>query len=223
MIVSAALKHAVEYKEDGDKEMSVQKFLWLALVMCVVIVGCKSKEKKDRQLIDEKQLVQKEVDSYYENSSAHYRLGRVYYKENNIMRAQEEFNLAIQFDPANWDAHTALIKTYTDTGENEKAHEFAKKAITFASTLDFNLIGLGKAFRNQGYDNYALQCFEKALALSPKSAEVNKHLGLIYLQKGENDKAEQYLTRSFQIDPSQADVAEGLGKLGIEVKMPRPK
>jgi hypothetical protein len=39
--------------------------------------------------------------------------------------------------------------------------------------------------------------------------------------KGDKANAEVYLRRAFELDPYQPDVAAQLGKLGVQVQMPR--
>jgi hypothetical protein len=41
------------------------------------------------------------------------------------------------------------------------------------------------------------------------------------LTKNDNTRAKEHLTRSFQLDPKQPEVAGELGRLGVEVRIPR--
>ena len=80
---------------------------------------------------------------------------------------------------------------------------------------------LGRAFQKIGLDEYALLCYQQALNLAPNSAAINKQIGYYYLSKQDKVRAEEYLRRSFQIDPYQPEIAGELGRLGVEVKVPR--
>jgi Flp pilus assembly protein TadD len=61
----------------------------------------------------------------------------------------------------------------------------------------------------------------QALHLDPTLAKVHKQLGYYYLSKNDKVRAEEYLKRSFQLDPVQPEVAGELGRLGVEVRIPR--
>ena len=57
--------------------------------------------------------------------------------------------------------------------------------------------------------------------MAPSSAKAHKHTGFYYLTKNDNTRAKEHLTRSFQLDPKQPEVAGELGRLGVEVRIPR--
>jgi Flp pilus assembly protein TadD len=61
----------------------------------------------------------------------------------------------------------------------------------------------------------------QALRLAPNSARVHRQLGYYYLSKNDKVRGEEYLKRSFQLDPVQPEVAGELGRLGVEVRIPR--
>lgn len=80
---------------------------------------------------------------------------------------------------------------------------------------------LGQAFQKELMDEYAVACYQQALALAPNSAAIHRQIGYYYLSKGDRVRAEEYLKRSFAIDPYQAEVAGVLGRLGVVVQIPR--
>ena len=80
---------------------------------------------------------------------------------------------------------------------------------------------LAEAFKNQQLDEYALACYQQALRLAPNSPKINRQIGYYYLSKGETERARDYLSRSFDLDSNQPEVAGVLGRLGVEVRIPR--
>ena len=72
-------------------------------------------------------------------------------------------------------------------------------------------------------DEYALTSYMQAHRLAPNSVVINKQLGYFYLLKQDNANAEIYLRRAFELDPYQPEIAGQLGKLGVQVEIPKKK
>ena len=80
---------------------------------------------------------------------------------------------------------------------------------------------LGRAFQAQQLDEYALGCYQQALAQAPNSAAIYKQIAYYYLAKGDKVRAEENLKQSFRINPRQPEVAGELGRLGVLIQVPR--
>jgi Tfp pilus assembly protein PilF len=106
-------------------------------------------------------------------------------------------------------------------GDKAKAGLLADEYIERASISAAAALQLALAFQEQGLDDYALNCYQQALRMAPNSAKINRQIGFYYLSKGNKDIARDYLSRSFQLNPNQPEVAGELGRLGVEVKIPR--
>lgn len=156
----------------------------------------------------------------FENPQAHYELARLYHAEGLWEKAEYHYNVALGFDPALAEAKAAMVKLFLDSGDSAKSKSYADDYMNKAASSAMQSLRLGVAFHRQQLEGYALDAYQQALSLAPGSAEVNKQMGLYYLDKGDKTLAKEYLIRSFNIDPKQPDVAGELGRLGVEVRIP---
>ncbi len=161
-----------------------------------------------------------ELNKKYENPQVHYELARLYHKAQNWLKAEDYYQNAIGFDPAQRAAQAGLVKLYLDRGDPTKAEQFANSYIRQAAGSVRETLRLGWEFRQLKLDDYALRCFRQALDADQNSFEANKQIGFYYRDKGDTAKAKQYLLRSFELNPRQPDVAGALGKLGVVVELP---
>jgi tetratricopeptide (TPR) repeat protein len=162
-----------------------------------------------------------EIDRKFENPQAHYELGKIYQSEKRWMKAEYHYNTALSFNPAYSQAKAAMVKVFLESGETAKAKTYADIYMKQAASSAKASLRLGTAFQKQLLDEYAFDCYMQALQLDPASAEVHKQLGYYYLSKNDKVRAEKYLKRSFQLDPVQPEVGRELGRLGVEVRIPR--
>ena len=197
------------------------------LVFSLMLFGCNggrtdveqgagvSSEKRKGEL-------EEELRRRFENPAAHFELGRLYQSEGLWAQAGYHYNVVVSFVPSHRRAQAGIVKVLLDSGDAAMAAASAEKYIKQVEGSTGELLELGKAFSGQQLDAYALACYTRALGASPKSAEVHKEIGYYYLGKGNKQLAREYLSTSFQSDPTQADVATELGRLGIEVRIPKP-
>ena len=164
-----------------------------------------------------------EVERRFENPEAHYELARLYHRSREWTKAEYRYNTALSQRPGLLGAQAGLVKLYADEGEPTKAEQFAYGYIRQASGSTRTTLKLAWEFDNAGLSDYAMRCFQQALAEAPDSYDANKQMGLYYLGKGDNDKARLYLGRSFELNPRQPDVAGALGRLGVVVESPQPE
>jgi tetratricopeptide (TPR) repeat protein len=221
-------KENIAVKEEKMKKISGI----IAIVLVTAIMsGCSYFQKDQDKALSRKlektpeqqrlSKIESRLAANFEDSDAHYQLGKVYMVDRLLSKAEYQFTLAIGFDPLNRDAQAAHVKVYEMMDNEQKASQLAQIYMRQVNSRAEDALLLGRAFQNEGLDEYAISCYEKALTLAPNSAVLNKQIGLYHLNKGDKAKAESYLTRSIQIDPYQADVAGELGKMGVKVEVPR--
>jgi Flp pilus assembly protein TadD len=210
---------------------TIFNFLMIAAV-CTLMSGCKGSQKSvtgekinDKQLTSQsdkqKQTYIRQIDNKYSNAKAHYELGKIYHKEGNWDKAEWEYNKALAFDPVHHEAQASIVKLLSDKGDKQRCDVIAEQYINQAGISAKNSLLLGRAFQDRGLDDYALTCYTQAHRLAPNSVVINKQLGYFYLLKNDNANAEIYLRRAFELDPYQPEVAGQLGKLGVQVEIPR--
>jgi tetratricopeptide (TPR) repeat protein len=201
----------------------------LGIALCaLVIAGCRSTskptvEQNSRTASDIRKVeLLKELDAKWENPVAHYELGQLYHAEGDWSKAEYHYNIAIGFDPAYRDVQAAMVKLQLSKGDKQMADKLANSYTTQVVSMPEQVLALGAAFEKQGLDDFALDCYNKALKATPDSWQVNRQLGYYYLHKNKKDVAKEYFIRSFQLNANQPDVANELGKLGVAIRIPQP-
>jgi len=204
----------------------IKVFSFAFLLFCsTLLTGCGSQrtteniqnipiEKRKADLLET-------IDRKFENPQAHYELGQIYQSERQWIKAEYHYNTALNFDPAHSEAQAATVKVFLESGDTAKSKTYAEIYMNKAASSATGSFRLGLAFQKQLMDEYAFDCYMQALHLAPTSAKIHKQLGYYYLAKNDTVRAEEYLKRSFQLDPDQPEVAGELGRLGIEVRIPR--
>ena len=209
----------------------------LEITLCALVVaGCQNNgnpvrvDQNARMASDIRVVeLQKELNTKWENPTAHYELGQLYHAQGDWSKAEYHYNIALGFNPAYREVQAAMVKLQLERQDNPNADKSDRKAkadwlannyITQVVSIPEQVLSLGAAFEKQGLDDYALRCYTSALQATPDSALVNRQLGYYYLHKNKKDQAKEYFIRSFQLDSSQADVAGELGRLGVAVRIP---
>lgn len=209
----------------GHGILSVVIFSLLSLCM-LLLIGC---NEETSVTVDRgpslppdavKAEALRELDRKFENPQAHFNMGQVYQTEGLTQKAEYHYNVALSFDPSYVQVQAAMVKLFLNSDNPAKGKTYADVYIN-QSGSEVQLLRLAKAFQNEQLDEYALACYQEALRIAPDSAAVNKELGFYYLTRNDKIRAKEYLVRSFQFDPSQPDVANELGRLGVEVRIPR--
>ena len=193
------------------------------------LVGCNGQQAKvsgadqaqSIQFEEKKAALEKMLDRKFENPDAHFELGQLYKAQLQWTKAEYHYNIALSFNPVHRQAQAAMVKLFLDSGNTAKAKTYANNYIKEVTASAGQSLELALAFQKQQLDDYALECYQQALRLGPNSAEVHKKVGYYYLSKNDTVKAEEHLKRSFRIDPRQPDVAGELGRLGVQVEIPR--
>jgi len=194
----------------------------------IVLAGCGDGSRKDPISSSaseaRKAKLLASLDKRFENSQAHYELGKIYHQNNLLERAEYHYNTAIGFDATHRPAQAAMVKLLRDRRNPERAQIAAEMYMTQASVSGESLMALGRAFQREGLDDYVLTCYQKAQGLEPNSASIYKQLGYFYLAKGDKVRAEANLRRSFELNPNQPELAGELGRMGVRVQIPpKPK
>lgn len=202
------------------------KLIGSAVVLAFLVVGCGESEVSQvppagiMTVEQRTEALRRQIDERYESPQAHYELGRIYHASGLWRKAEDEYRIAVGFDPVLWDAEALLVKLFVDRGDKAGSREVAAAAIYRAALSADMLLGLAEAFEKEYFDDYALKCHSEALALAPDSPDVYKRIGFYYLTRRDRSRAEANLRRSFQLDPYQPDVAGELGRLGVIIEVP---
>ena len=205
----------------------------LIVIVCVTIFisGCGYElSKKDRSqdvgltpTQERKAELLKDIDDEYSNPEHHYNLGKLYQDQGQWTEAEYQYNLALQFDPVHRPAQAGMVKVLLEAGDEAKSKMLADIFLNQISNDAAGALKLGYAFQKQLLDDYALLCYNSALNQAPESYAVNRQVGYYWLSKNDKVQAKNYLIQSFRLNPNQPDVSGELGRLGVEVTVPRTK
>ncbi|MHC4551959.1 MAG: tetratricopeptide repeat protein [Planctomycetota bacterium] len=194
----------------------------LVLVSAICLSGCSLFQKKEEDpTTTEKEKLQQQLDRKFENPKAHYKLAKIYHTEGLYDKAEYHYRTALGFDPVLYKAQAARVKVLQDKGDTASSKMAADLYMDQAVVSAEASMLLGKGFQERQMDEYAVACYQQALALEPNSAVLFRQLGYYYLGKGDKVRAEENLRRSFQLDPYQSEVAGELGRMGVMVQIPR--
>jgi len=210
-----------------QEHTSAWKFIGPTFLICIFLLGgCGGKNKAPKEVgktpaEKKKTEMLKRVENKYEDADAHFKLGRLYQADGLLSQAENQYSIALSFDPAHRQAQAARVKVLISSVEKAKARVLAEEYIERAAVSAAASLQLALAFQEQGVDDYALKGYQQALHMAPNSAKINKQIGYYYLSKGERDLAREYLSRSFQLNKNQPEVSGELGRLGVAVQRPR--
>jgi Tfp pilus assembly protein PilF len=135
---------------------------------------------------------------------AHYALGSVYSEKGDRVRAAEEFEKAIYYNPNLAEAYVNLGSIYGDQGEHELALQYYEEALEKGADSAFVLYNLGIEYQNQGLFDQAQEKYELSLSLRDENPKVHYLLGEIYLKKGMLQEAKAEYEKTLRDDPLYA-------------------
>ena len=200
----------------------------LSLLFCTIALsGCSGTAKTDVKEIQptpeqqQKAQLLRQIDKKFADPEAHFQLGQLYHKDGLWAKAEYEYNTTLSLNPVHRNAQAATVKVLTDSGDINKSQTYADIYMNQASSSAEGSLLLGLGFQKVELDDYALACYRQALNLAPNSANINKQIGYYYLAKNDKARAQDYLTRSFHLNPNQPEISGELGRLGVQIKVPK--
>lgn len=143
-----------------------------------------------------------------------YQIASIYAAQRNPM-AEDFYNLAIEMNPNDWTSYYDLAMYLQDNGDPEKALEIY-------DTLDARIPGNYQILFNKGYVNLvylfdydkAIEEFDKALEVNPKSIDALLNQGVAYEQKGNYMKAKSIYLQVLRDNPNYQLAIDALHRIG---------
>lgn len=142
-----------------------------------------------------------------EAGDINYQLGTEYYRKGNFELARDRLLRAIDQEPRNADAHSALAMTYVQLGSDRLATESFAKAVRLAP----NSINVRNAFavylcQQRQYDD-ALEQFDRAIGLpnNDNSYVMMTNAGVCVAKKPDLARAERYFRSALDLRPSYGE------------------
>jgi len=143
------------------------------------------------------QLAQRFPDNYY----AQLLLGSAYRAKDEVNKAMESYQRAVEINPNLPDAYLGLAATYFMSEKVDEAIKYFKKAIELNPKHVAAYYNLGSLYEYNGQIDEAITSFEKTVEIDPNFKEVYMNLGDLYLEKGNKEKAIKAYQKVIELDP----------------------
>jgi protein O-mannosyl-transferase len=153
-------------------------------------------------------------------ASAHYNLGTVLQRENELEAARQEYQLALQYGPDEREAaqtHNNLGVLWNQLGKRDEAVAEFTRAIALNPYEQNSVLGRGMIEREQGELDAALQDFQRAAQIAP-SPQAFYWRGRVLEDKGQFVAAAEAYRNVLKLAPSFGDTPERLRKAETAVK-----
>lgn len=136
----------------------------------------------------------------------HFNLGLLYHKKNELHKAVEEYNEALELDPFDVQAHNNLGMVYSALGRLPDAISQYQKALFINPNYAKAHHNLAVAYYLNGDLEKAILEFKLALDSDPKNPEIYNNLGLIYRRQKQGERAKKVFQRGLSIVPDYAPI-----------------
>jgi len=144
---------------------------------------------------------------------ASFSLGRYYNHLGDPIRAQTFFERAYQEDTLYLSAYRESYNLYRRVGNYKPMIQVLTRALETGNDYWEIHSNLGLAFMGDGDPARAIQQYELALAINPRSYTTNIQLGLAYQTVKNYQKAREYFNSAINIDPLRQEAVEYLSRL----------
>lgn len=158
------------------------------------------------------------IDRFF--ADAYNILSAINSKNNNLDKAIEYIQHAININPTNHLYYTNLGEYYHRKGDPKKAEESLVKAIEIKPDFSGARYNLGNVHKSQGRKKEAKICFENAIALNREDWQSLQNLGNLLKEEDEPDLEEvaSYYWASIRIKPSNIEGEMALASCFYDMK-----
>jgi tetratricopeptide (TPR) repeat protein len=160
---------------------------------------------------DDKTLWTHSLACTFGNSSAYNNLGLAYAKEGSVEKSIAEFDLAIEFNPAEGELYYNRGISYLMKGDLDQAIAQFRRGLELKPAAVEIHNNLGVALLNKGYPQEALQQFQESLRIEPDNADAHYDLGGLLLKYHKLDEAIGQFREAVALDPEKAEAFDNLG------------
>jgi len=148
------------------------------------------------------------------------RAGKTLLDSNDPERAEQTLRHALQLNPENVEALTALGRVLALRGSIAEALVHLTEAIRLDPNHVLAHNNLGIALAQQGQIDKAVEHLTAAIRLDPTRAKPHNNLGIVLAQQGKLDEAVEHFTAAVELDPDRAESRNNLGQaLALQGKL----
>ncbi|WP_261902652.1 type IV pilus biogenesis/stability protein PilW [Vibrio fortis] len=179
-----------------------------SVLLFVALSGCVSVTEGEPQRVEADPISM---------SESRIALGLGYMEQENMVRARENLELAIQHAPRYYRARLSMAHYYETVGETDEARKQYKSALRLDSNNGNVLNNYGTFLCKQGDYEQADRYFNQAINqpfyyLVSASYE---NAGFCALKSGDSDRAKYYFTRALDHDPNRIKSILQLTKIEV--------
>ena len=142
-----------------------------------------------------------------------YALGKFYSRTSDQIRAAYSFQRAYQIDTLFLTAYREYYMQYMKQGNYKEMITALTTALSKGNDYWEINYNLGVAYLGDADPARAIQHFERALVLNPRSYKTNIQLGIAYQNVKNYQKAREYFNNAIGLDPTRQDAVDFLTKL----------
>jgi len=177
----------------GQAEAGLGETYWLKYQM----------GKQKQAIVPAQEACTKAVDLGNAGAEGHMCLGLLEDGTGQYEKAAEQFQQAMQLEPANERAYTSLAGAYQHLNQPDKAEETYKRAIAVRPQYWRGYSFLGSFYIAQAEYEKAAAMFRRATELDPESYLAFNNLGAALLYAGKDDEAAQAFEKSLVLRPNR--------------------
>ncbi len=142
-----------------------------------------------------------------------FSLGKFYNRTGDPIRANYSFQRAYQIDSLYLSAYRESYNLYLKQSNFKEIINVLTTAISKGNEYWEINYNLGVAFLGDADPARAIQSFERALALNPRSYKTNIQIGLAHQNVKNYQKAREYFNNAIGLDPTRQEAVDYLTKL----------
>ena len=142
-----------------------------------------------------------------------YALGKFYLRTSDQIRATYSFQRAYQLDTLFLTAYRECYMQYLKQGNYKEMINVLTTALSKGNDYWEINYNLGVAYQGDADPARAIQSFEHALALNPRSYTTNIQLGLVHQSVKNYQKAREYFNNAIGLNPTRNEAVDYLTKL----------
>jgi tetratricopeptide (TPR) repeat protein len=136
-----------------------------------------------------------------------YNLGRAYFRNRNITKAEEALRRALAVSPDSVDALYLLAQLYSDQQKDLPALELLVRARKLAPQSTDVIFLMARISMIQNFHEDAIPLLEEGIKIAPRRPDLHAALGESYFTAGKVDKAIQEFQTLIELDPSARSYA----------------
>jgi Tfp pilus assembly protein PilF/peroxiredoxin len=153
-----------------------------------------------------------------DDAEAHYNLGTLYLRRNDLVMARAELEKTLQFKPKHPEAWNNLGMVAAEEGKTEEAATNFKQSLALRPDYDVALLNLGNMYRRQRRFAEAEPLLGRAVQVAPENPEASYSMAMLYAQQNQADPAEHNFQRALSLRPGYADALNNFGVLLVREK-----